>query len=1178
MAHASPEMEKYFVQLREELDKAYKIATRARKKGMDPEDYVDVRLAENMAERVEGLISDVAPQLVGTGMTNRIYELEEKYGKGAWQIALIIAKEIAQEKYCSFEDKREAMEVGIRAGFSYITNGLVSAPLEGFTELVIKKRGDGKEYLSLKYSGPVRGAGGTGASVSVLIADYVRKEMGYAPYDPTEKEVSRYVTEIKDYHERVTNLQYLPSDDEVRFLASHIPVEISGDPTEKFEVSNYKDLPRVETNRIRGGVCLVMAEGLAQKSPKLWGRLSKWGKDFGLQWDFLEEFLTLQKRMKAKQKGNVKIETAKLTPNHTFIADLVAGRPVLTHPMRKRGFRLRYGRSRISGFSAASIHPATMQLLDGYIATGTQLKVERPGKAAAITPCDSIDGPIVRLKDGGVRILQSEADYKEVKGEVEHIIFLGDILFNYGDFAVNNHKLIPSGYCEEWWVQEIERATVDMFGSLDYEKLSDLVDIPPESLSTLMRSPYRTKISANAAISVSQKLKVPFHPKHTFYWSTIDVSDLKKLFPWVQGMRVHREGEKVTHGTLPLMQEEKRVLELLGVPHMVVLKEHVRLEKDVALALLANLGILDRSSAEEKGRILEEYEGTDTLEAVNKISSVFIRDRAGTFIGARMGRPEKAKMRKLTGSPHVLFPVSEEGGRLRSFQAALEEGKITAEIIQYRCTKCGKTTHYPSCCGRRAEKSGVCQVCGFVGDECPRHGETKSYKQTEIDIRKMFNDALAKLDMHLYPDLIKGVRGTSNKDHIPENIAKGILRAKHEIYVNKDGTTRYDMSELPVTHFKPSEVGTSVEKLNEMGYTKDIHGKDLTDKDQILELKAQDVILPDCQGTLDEMSSDVLSRIAAFVDDLLVRFYDLEPYYNIGSKEDLVGHLVIGLAPHTSAGILGRIVGFSKTQGCFAHPLWHSAMRRDCDGDENCVILLMDALLNFSRQFLPDKRGSRTMDAPLVLTCKLIPSEVDDMVFGMDVVWKYDLSFYDAAMSYKSPYDIKISQLGDFLDTERQYEGLGFTMPVTSMNLGTTVSSYKTLPSMEEKLKGQMALAEKISAVDEADVARLVIEKHFLKDTKGNLRKFSMQQFRCVKCNSKYRRPPLIGRCPNCNGKIIFTISEGSVVKYLEPSISLAEKYNVHPYLQQSLELLKRRYEAVFGKDKEKQVGLGSWF
>jgi DNA polymerase II large subunit len=173
---------------------------------------------------------------------------------------------------------------------------------------------------------------------------------------------------------------------------------------------------------------------------------------------------------------------------------------------------------------------------------------------------------------------------------------------------------------------------------------------------------------------------------------------------------------------------------------------------------------------------------------------------------------------------------------------------------------------------------------------------------------------------------------------------------------------------------------------------------------------------------------------------------------------------------------------------------------------------------------------------------------------------------------------VKVEQIKDRLGKENQYEKMGYTIPVGSINSGIVCSSYKALPSMEEKLKGQMEIAEQVRAVSAGDVARLVIEKHFIKDTKGNLRKFSQQQFRCVKCNAKYRRPPLIGKCTKCSGKIIFTISEGSVIKYLQPSISLAEKYNVPPYLKQSLHLLQLRVESVFGKEKEKQTGLGSWF
>jgi DNA polymerase II large subunit len=168
--------------------------------------------------------------------------------------------------------------------------------------------------------------------------------------------------------------------------------------------------------------------------------------------------------------------------------------------------------------------------------------------------------------------------------------------------------------------------------------------------------------------------------------------------------------------------------------------------------------------------------------------------------------------------------------------------------------------------------------------------------------------------------------------------------------------------------------------------------------------------------------------------------------------------------------------------------------------------------------------------------------------------------------------------MGHFIGTPLQYEGMGFTHDTEDLNEGVLCSAYKLLPSMEEKLLGQMDLAIKIRAVESGDVARLVIEKHFIRDIKGNLRKFSTQQFRCSNCNEKYRRPPLLGRCTKCSGKLIFTISEGSIIKYLEPTISLGEKFHIPSYLKQTIDLTKKRIEEYFGKEEESQAGLGKWF
>ncbi len=1650
--------EKYFDEINKKINVAYAIASEARKEGYDPVDSVEIPIAKNMAERVVGLISSIVPQIKDTNIVERIHELEKEYGSQDWRVALKIAEEVTKEKFCKFKDKLGAMEVGIRVGIAYVTNGVVASPLEGFTGIKIRKRRDGGEYFSLFFSGPIRSAGGTGASVSVLIGDYIRKIMGYQKYDPDEKEISRFVIELRDYHEKITNLQYFPSEEELKFMVENLPVQIDGDPSEKYDVSNYKGLDRMDTNKLRNGVCLVLGEGLTQKAPKLWAKINTWGKEFGMDdWFFLDKFLKLQKSMKAKEKKSDADSNVKIKPDYTYINDLVAGRPVLGHPLRNGAFRLRYGRARNSGLSGTAIHPATMIILNEYIAIGTQLKWERPGKGTVVSSCDSIEGPIVKLNNGCVLLLENVDDARKYSKDVEEIIFLGDALISYGDFKNRAHPLVPCGYNEEWWKLEFDKAIKNK-GIIE---ITQELDVDKEFVKNLFKERY-VKVSFDNALKISKKLDIPMHPRWTYHFKNINQEQFLSLMDWLENVSVKRDEKfkiilPFIFDTAKLVEkpDPKRVLELLGIPHLVVNKEYVVIEGDDAKAFAFSLGFLEKNIDEDLLKLIGKNLREDILELINKISGIKFRDKNGTFIGARMGRPEKAKIRKMTGSPHVLFPVGAEGGRLRCFQEALDKKSVTADFPVYLCEGCSRETIYPTCeyCHKKTKKRYYSNKTKMFLDEPPENitksnfGEYLPHRKKAVDINYFFDRAMQKLRIRTCPDLIKGVRGMSNEEHIPENLAKGILRAFHDIQVNKDGTIRYDMTELPITHFKPKEIGTSVERLKELGYEKDIEGKDLINDEQILELKVQDVILPSCDGSFERGADEILFRVGNFVDDLLVKFYDMDSFYNFKEKGDLVGHLVLCLAPHISAGMIGRIVGFSKTQGFYAHPYFHCAVRRDCfdyntfitikendiwknlkigdlverlnpekvvdnfntkeikvenyktigvvkklrevninnftkhsrqmmyklrtslgkevivtenhkfiidgkikrmcdlnigdrlplaykinikskdkreinllkylkdenlmvrgisnilsklkqdkiikildgleiskkqfmnfrlrdsyplsfvlgldkniqneifnigkiaakrdnietpikinlgddlleviglyiaegysrtvkpkkglnqvyiasndvdiknfikkvikkyfgliptenkndrvtfsskifylfiskilgcgnnaknkripslfldlpcdrlacvlrgyyegdgsvslsdrrvscdsvsdgllydlefclgrfgifvkrykykkqpgpkvrqfyinkkrdipefeitkliigsnfvdnfmkigflserkkrilrfhkdkkylgmridydenfvydpvilidyvgekesyclnidsdnhlvlansiiskqcDGDEAAVMLLMDALLNFSRKYLPGHRGAK-QDAPLVLTSCLIPGEVDDMVFDMDIVNSYGLEFYEATQEYKLPGDIKLELIKNRLGKDEQYFNFGFTHDTTDINLGVTISAYKKLPTMMEKVFGQMDIAEKIRAVDEDDVARLIIERHFMRDIKGNLRKFSQQEFRCVACNEKFRRPPLTGVCLKCGGKIIFTIAEGGITKYMEPALSLAEKYDLPAYLRQDLELTQKRIESVFSKDKEKQEGLGKWF
>ncbi len=1588
----------YFEEIKNKVAVEFEIAGRARAIGIDPVSRVEVPIATTLAEKAVGLISVVYPQL-DRKVIDRIEELEKEYGPLDTAVAFKIAEEIAKEKFCKFESLLQGIDAGIRVGFSYITLGVVSSPIEGFTEIKLGKTKKGEDYFIAYFSGPIRSAGTTASCMVLMLIDYLRESFGFAKYDPDENEVKRYITENYDYHERVNNLQYLPSEEEIDFLARNLPIQIDGEQTAEREVSNYKDLPRVHTSFIRGGMCLIFSEGLAQKAQKglrLWRGVQQKGfKCTG--WEFLDEYVKKFKQAKKEGKEDSK---------PTYIKDLVAGRPVFSHPSRSGGFRFRYGRSRVSGFSAVSVHPATMSISGGFMSAGTQLKVEKPTKGCVISSCDDIDGPIVKLKDGSVLRMEDAVEARKIYPNVEEIIYLGDILFSFGDVVNRNYELLKPGYVEEWWELELKKSSEGL------EKIED-----------------KFKISFDKALELSRKYKIPLHPKYIYYWHEIKYEDFLALIDWI-GHGEIRDGKLIlpfTKNDRERFSKGKRALELIGCEHKVAI-ENVVLSEEESKVLLFNIGVSVNGFNEEIDKLgikIKEIGEKEVLEVINKLCEVKIKDKSGTFIGARMGRPEKAKLRKLVGSPHVLFPVGGEGGRLRSFLTAMDVGSVKSQFPNFYCVNCKKDWVYPKCpdCG---------QFCKKIEDE------KRDFSERRIDIKDYFESARKILGFRNDEiGIVKGVRGTSNKDHSCEHLGKGILRAKYGLNVNKDGTIRYDMTEMVVTHFRPREIGTSVEKLRELGYEKDIEGQQLANENQILCLFPHDVILPACPDGLDEKADDVFLKITGFIDDELARLYKLERFFNTKKKEDLLGVLVVCIAPHICTATIGRIIGFSKTQGFLASPYMHAAMRRDClgydnyvsinengswkivkigeyiekikpekqadmfgtlakkisnvstwsnpgedkivevtrhtpakmlklyledgrnveltkdhkvyikgkkerraselkerdqlmvsykrnieeidiseiylpeifedredvmlrnirdylyqfekinihenfffrdsfpiklvreilekngkslydlpssvkiaikrdnvnlpirikldgelleviglyiaeghcrkndskkglyqisiagkevkefvrkvflshfglkpsheredaitfssriiyelfinhlecgkgahhkripsiflnlkkdkiaallrgyyegdgsvslcdyrvtcdsvseglkhdlsfvlsrfgiytkyyeyekepgpivrefyirksrpipkfkitkisilsnfikifkenigflserknkilnklcenvgraygmkiendenyvypkirkierieekisycfnvatehnfftndilvhncDGDESAVMLLMDLLLNFSRSFLPAHRGG-TQDAPLVLNTSIRAGDVDDQILDFEL-GPYSLELYEMAEQKKHSSECKNietvkTRLKKGLDV---FTNINFTHNCYDFNSGIINSSYKILPTMDEKVDKQMELCRKIRAVDVKDVARLTIERHFIRDTRGNLRKFSMQIFRCVKCNEKYRRPPLAGKCLKCGGRLMFTISEGSILKYMQKALDLAREYDVSAYLLESLELTEIYIQSIFGKEKEKQEALGKWF
>ncbi|MEM2943190.1 MAG: DNA polymerase II large subunit [Methanomassiliicoccales archaeon] len=1094
----SEEMKRYFEHLAGELDRCYALARKARARGLDPETYVEIPRADDLAMRVEKLLASWDVE----GVAEKIRTLSRNHDRE--EVSLLLAKEIASNPAKSRED---AIDRAIRVGLAVLTEGILVAPLEGIAGVKIGRNPDGSEYLTISFAGPIRSAGGTGQALSVLIGDVVRRELGIGKYKPTHGEVQRFKEEIPLY-KQCQHLQYTPTNEEIELIVKNCPVCIDGEGTEDVEISGYRDLPRVQTNKVRGGACLVIAEGLCLKAPKIQKHVKRLGID---GWEFINEYLELRK--KSAQDS----EVAGVAPDYKYLKDIVAGRPVLSHPSRIGGFRLRYGRGRTTGLAAVGLNPATMYALDEFIAVGTQIKLERPGKAGAVTPCDSIEGPILLLDNGDLVQVNSLEEFEIVRGKIKEIVDLGEILISFGEFVENNHVLVPGSYSLEWYREELKKAA----------------GVLPDN----WKDP-----NFKESIELSKKFNVPLHPKYNLFWSDIELDELKDLRSYVLAHARWADG----HLYIENDSKAKLTLEKLGALHRIV-GSAIVLEK-YAEPLLLGLGLAHEG---EKIVVGAPFDGRSAIEAVSAAMGIAVRPRAVTRIGARMARPEKAKERKMRPPPHVLFPLGQSGGMQRLVNEAISEGEIEVEAGIRQCKTCGKKTLLCACeCGSHT-----------VPIEEPR--------LQRVDISKLVKDAMERLGERSLPE-IKAVQGMISKNKTPEALEKGILRAKYDVCVFKDGTIRFDMTDVPLTHFRPREIGLSVERARELGYVKDVFGNELIDASQLCELKVQDIIPSNSCG-------DYLVRVAQFIDELLQKHYGLAPFYNVSNRGELIGHLAMGLAPHTSGGVLCRIIGFTDTNVGYGHPFFHAAKRRNADGDEDSCILLLDALINFSRSYLPDRRGG-LMDAPLVLTTRIDPNEIDKEAHNIDVAWSYPLEFFEASTSFKHPkelqemMDLVAKRIGSVL----QYEGFGFTHDTTDISAGPKDSSYKTLETMIDKMNAQIELAKKIRAVDETDVVYRVITRHFLPDMIGNLNSFSGQRLRCTKCNANYRRMPLKGKC-YCGANLTLTVHEKGIKKYLEITKEIGNRFGLPSYTLQRIALIEHSINSLFENDKVKKCTLADF-
>jgi len=368
----SKEYKQYADFLEKSLEDIYAVVREARKKGLDPALVPEPEVAKDLAALVEGLVGPA-------GVAEGIRELTETLSREA--LTFKITEQIIQGKF-GVMDPREAAEQAMRTALAILTEGITAAPIQGIAKVDIKTNPDRTKYLAIYYAGPIRSAGGTEQALTIIVGDHIRRLLKLDRYKPTDDEIGRFIEEVRLFERSIARFQYHISDEELRRGIKNIPVEVTGTESDPLEVSSFRNLPRIETNNVRGGALRVVNDGIVGRAAKVLTTIEK------LQIEGWEWLGSLKEFSKKKKSG--------------FMADVIAGRPIFSFPSRVGGFRLRYGRSRNTGLAAVGIHPATMLAVQNFLAAGTQLRLEGPGKGGITVPVDSIEPPVVRLKNGSV--------------------------------------------------------------------------------------------------------------------------------------------------------------------------------------------------------------------------------------------------------------------------------------------------------------------------------------------------------------------------------------------------------------------------------------------------------------------------------------------------------------------------------------------------------------------------------------------------------------------------------------------------------------------------------------------------------------------------------------------------------------------------------------------------------
>lgn len=1070
------EFEEYIQQIKKNLIVQLEIAASARNKRLDPTDKIESILSYNPKSKISAILDipgleDFLPENL-TKVENLVI------------FSANIASQIVNERFIK-KPREDLILLALHSALVILSQGLISVPQESIPKVSVSPKSN---HLTIYFSNTVRYVDGEVIGLVIFIADIIRDILHLDRFIPTPELTGRYVEELEIYYNLNDKINSLRRDI-VELLVYNIGIEISGEPYERIEVIKYRNLPSV-TNQLRMGMCVAIERFIENINDIALKRLNSGI----LKWNWLKYPFSGLTRKKL-QFG---------------LHDVRATQPLLSESNKPGGFRLRYGLSRNIGQGAVGIHPSIIYLVK-LLTPGTNIRMDVLEGNLTVFPVINILGPLVELKDGSARRMKSLEETRALEDEIVQIWEMGDILLSPNDIPTAE-SIEETGWSEEWWSAEIWKYVHSYAKSLEVLAARTGIDI--ENLRDFLEKPTVNSPNASQAIGLAKVTKIPLHPSFSLNWNEITISELLWLL---------NNLSFTSDGFIPFSEEMRLLFLRLGMEFK--LKDNLFHSEHTL--------IFEALKKKEKllNSILMDNPHAYTEEIVSMLIEIPLKSLCQRRIGVKIIKAEKAEPRQINPPAHILFPIGNFGGPQRNLLKISKEKQFKVQLSERFCPTCEISTFTAFCpkCKQETEQHYICRE-GHVSkskicEQCDNYGFPARYKQ--IDLGKMIEVQLNKIQEFKIKK-IKGISYLNNRYRIPEHIMKGILRSYRNLYVYKDGTIRFDQTNAILRFFKPKEVNSSIDNLKRLGYTHDVNGNDINDENQLLELFPYDIIV-------SENAADYLVDIAKFLDDELIYLYDMLPYFRINTKKDINGILVVGMSPFSMVGVIGRIIGYSRNNVLYAHPLWHKLKTRNCSGNIDSIAHLLDIFLNFSKELVPNVRGG-SLDVPNIIN--LPDSWEDTHIYSNYLYIPLNLQFYQSLKGNPSISEI-LSYNESFLTPKNS---LLYTIDDISLyDMKNDFQESKIFNKIESELK----ILRVIRGVNEGEFVDKILEYDLLEKISGSFDRFFLQPVRCKACNKTFRRVPISDSCPNCQRKTLtLTLSEGWVLRYLQIVKELKEKYS----------------------------------